>query len=224
MKERPILMSAAMVRAILDGRKTQTRRVLKGLEMRSGMPEPEFASLLRCCPYGVPGERLWVREAWQSHIGSVGESLIYAYRATDDHRLGPWRPSIHMPRVASRITLEVAGVRVERLQDISEADARAEGTAELPGQHGEPAAWWTADVGAGPRLHGRTARDAYRFLWEQINGPGSWDANLWVWVIEFAGSYDISLRSRPTCRSTPPEPRDPRPAPHRESHIRGHGA
>ena len=96
-----------------------------------------------------------------------------------------WTPSIHMPRWASRINLEITGVRIERLNDISEADAIAEGITELPLQKGEPGAWWTANVEAGPSLHGRTPVDAFRKLWESINGAGSWDANPYVWVVEF---------------------------------------
>lgn len=178
MKERPILFSAPMVRALLAGTKTQTRRVCK-LEVRSGMPEPEMLSLLRCCPYGKPGDRLWVRETWNRFDGWEG----YFY-AADDHSFGigadddpdhipehalRWKPSIHMPRAASRITLEVTGVRVERLQEISEADAKAEGAA----MHNSPAAMLTG------------YRTGYRLLWDSINGPGSWDANSWVWVVEF---------------------------------------
>ena len=159
MADRPILFSAPMVRALLAGTKTQTRRVCK-LDVRSGMPEPELASLLRCCPYGVPGDRLWVRETWAPL--TVG----YAYRADPVWNAPPadrWHPSIHMPRAASRITLEVTGVRVERLQDISEADVIAEG---CPRQMLYGTGW-------------------YRDLWLKINGTGSWGANPWVWVIEF---------------------------------------
>jgi hypothetical protein len=89
-----------------------------------------------------------------------------------------------MSRWASRITLEITAVRVERLQDISEADARAEGVCELSLQQGEPGAWWTADP-KNPDIAGRTAICAYRKLWEKINGPDSWDANPYVWVVEF---------------------------------------
>lgn len=95
------------------------------------------------------------------------------------------RPSIHMPRWASRITLEITGVRVERLQDISPFDCEAEGVQRLPLQDDQPQPWWTADVSAGPILHSRSALGAYHRLWETINGPDSWDANPWVWVVEF---------------------------------------
>ena len=133
MKERPILFSAPMVRAILAGTKTQTRRVVKRFEVRAGMPEPELQSLLRCCPYGAPGDRLWVRETFAKIDGQTQPWIETDYRATYTHgdRLGDslgikkrWTPAIHMPRAASRITLEVIGVRVERLQDISETRAR----------------------------------------------------------------------------------------------------
>jgi len=140
--------------------------------------------LMASCPYGVPSDRLWVRETFAKIIGQSAGWIETDYRATYTHgdRLGDslgfrkkWTPAIHMPRDASRIDLEVTGVRVERLQDISEADARAEGA---------PA----ADLASGhevlfPRdgLH----RWGFRLLWEQINGGGSWAANPWVWVVEF---------------------------------------
>lgn len=195
MKERPILFSAPMVRALLAGTKTQTRRVVKPPRNRSafvlldhgkgwwpyqsddgeselcddGMEHPYT------CPYGQPGDRLWVREAfmhepadyrWEASVSIPCRPASTVYRA-DFHESQPgegWKPSIHMPRSLSRILLEVTAVRVERLQDISESDAMAEGC------YTDPAC---------------PAYDAYRSLWEQINGPGSWDANPWVWVVEF---------------------------------------
>lgn len=121
MKERPILFSGEMVRAILDGRKTQTRRVVK--PQLGDLFDYETCSPKPSCPYGAPGDRLWVRETF-SLLGGQAE-----YRAT--RRMGepaaPWRPSIFMPRWPSRIDLELTAVRVERVQDISEADAIAEG-------------------------------------------------------------------------------------------------
>lgn len=165
------------------------------------------------CPYGQSGDRLWVRESWQYYnwtedgepiirfaadesthlpISSPDLSDIWATlsdpsnyaihgRACDQH----WRPSIHMPRWASRITLEITGVRVERLQDISPADCEAEGVQRLPLQENEPGPWYTADVSAGQVLHSRSTIGAYHKLWGQINGPSSWAANPWVWVMEF---------------------------------------
>lgn len=178
MDDRPILFSAPMVRALLNGTKTQTRRVVKRFEVRAGMPEPEMQSLLRCCPYGAPGDRLWVRETFAKIDGQTQPWIETDYRATYTHgdRLGDslgikkrWTPAIHMPRAASRITLEVIGVRVERLQDISETDARAEGAAA----HNSPAAILTG------------YRQGYRLLWDSINGAGAWERNCWVWVVEF---------------------------------------
>ena len=167
MKERPILFSAPMVRALLAGTKTQTRRIAKGLalEWLSEGFEPTFVAddANRLCPYGKPGDRLWVREAWaKTHC--LGHEM-FVYRAEDNRTDygGPWKPSIHMPRLASRILLEIVSVRIERLQDISEADAEAEGTPI-------PCGGWVG---------------GYRNLWESINGPGSWDSNSWVWVVEF---------------------------------------
>ena len=136
-KERPILCSAPDVMAILDGRKTQTRRIMKPQPNRTWPDEvtphwsvggnrtlPGASNPLRC-PYGVPGDRLWVREAWRLPDGAPKGWVDY--RADDTRDGFKWKPSIHMPRWASRITLEVTDVRVERLQDISEADAMAEG-------------------------------------------------------------------------------------------------
>lgn len=238
MKERPILFSGAMVRAILDGSKTQTRRVLKHQPVSSqtwghGRPRtvpgkwcvharfalPHSAPLVTDppnsddawypCPYGVPGDRLWVREAWAEYHDIendrgqnvvIGKDIVYRADGEEQTRHTPWKPSIHMPRWASRITLDIVSVRVERLQEISEEDAKAEGSkiaAPLAG------GWWFPEsfetVGAeAPRA---SYKNGYQSLWESINGPGSnrprhprrpvkehpysWDANPWVWVVEF---------------------------------------
>ena len=188
-KERPILFSAPMIRAILAGAKTQTRRAVK--------PQPQGDDLHICtsaydwqtcedgflhglvagdqgyvplsfrCPNGVPGQKLWVRETFNGNA-EVG----YAYRATEPEMNGaPWRPSIFMPRAASRILLKVTDVRVERLQEITEDDAKAEGCA--PAVHADG----SVDCG--------TRKTTFRTLWESINGAGSWDANPWVWVVSF---------------------------------------
>lgn len=180
MRERPIIFSSTMVRAILEGRKTQTRRIVRERDLPS--PEYEYG---RPCPYGVPGDRLWVRETWMPIAsGQIPGPVRYgaAYRADDGRKwrehttrvefadgreAGPlhleqaqhWRPSIFMPHWASRITLEVTDVRVQRLQDISHDDAVAEGTA---------------------------GRADFIGLWENINGRDSWKANPWVWAITFA--------------------------------------
>lgn len=216
MKERPILFSGPMVCAILSGTKTQTRRLIK--------QQPEFndsgcwypvrpygkgyqhslhyaseghfrkGASADWCPYGQPGDRLWVRESFQilesfydSWTGGTeldewkgpmpkaqapGMHLSFAADGADSPAGdGPWRPSIHMPRWASRITLEIVSVRVERLNDISEADALEEGITynDIPNNGLDP----------------MRARRWFRGLWEQINGAGSWDANPWVWVVEF---------------------------------------
>lgn len=211
MIERPILFSAPMVRALLAGTKTQTRRVVKPqpcaavtsvyLPFRD---EPnnwhgygdDLIRWLGRCPYGQPGDLLWGRESWRVCGGREYEyqqdRCRVMYRATheeDGFPLGwesyKWRPSIHMPRWASRITLEVTGVRVERLQDISEADAIAEGIERAV--IGDD---WRRYSDAASELAGLppcvTPRASYQSLWESINGPGSWDANPWVWVVEFA--------------------------------------
>lgn len=199
MADRPILFSGAMVRALLAGTKTQTRRVAKpvrhpdlGNVYAPGAlvleREPQHV-IDRACPYGQPGDHLWVRETWQhsNHpYGPYDEDCMVFYRAdflddihgpdgekSSEGRYRFWRPSIHMPRTASRITLEVTSVRVERLQSISASDAIAEGVNVHPDHHDKPRA----------SIYGPV--QAYRDLWEQINGPGSWDVDPWVWRLEF---------------------------------------
>ncbi len=181
-KERPILFSAPMVRAIRAGTKTQTRRVVKpprgyrwldidaGTMINDGGHKKHISDLRG--PYGQPGDRLWGRESFLEN--KVGEII---YRADfEDPRALRWRPSMFMPRWASRITLEVAGVRVERLQDISRSDAIAEGA---PPSH--------PSIDRVSREFGYEdfPRSWYTQLWESINGPGSWDANPWVRAVEF---------------------------------------
>lgn len=204
MKERPILMSAPMVRASLEGRKTQTRRIVKPqpspkesvqYDTITGQAvyEDDESSRIIDCPYGRPGDRLWVRETFQQVWANTPREEdddskripdfwtrpktpawgthenYWIYRADGVPPAYPilgrlcWRPSIHMPRQASRITLEITAVRVERLQDISYDDAVAEGI-----EHEYP-----------------KAVSQYRELWEQINGPGTWFINPMVWVLEF---------------------------------------
>lgn len=202
MKERPILFSAPMVRAILDGSKTQTRRVVKPQPIYDG----KFAGgwkvvgkngheaatcgplVSELCPYGQPGDRLWVRETWAAPHSEDGrppraiqcDQLRIHYLASEGRGGLVWRPSIHMPRWASRITLEITGVRVERLQEISEADAIAEGIERSYDQWRD---YRTDQAVNYPSA--ATPIDSYRTLWEEINGQGSWDANPWVWVVEF---------------------------------------
>lgn len=195
-KERPILFSGEMVRAILDGRKTQTRRVVN----RKHLPfvESLLGGLLdgkwnqRPMPYGRPGDRLWVREA---HTISNGGDAIYRvdYPANAEARglenIPPesevrWRPSIHMPRWASRITLEITDVRVERVRSISRDDAMAEGVERVPAPI-MAAAW--RDYRGGPADWVTDPVRSFSGLWDSINaGRGyGWDTNPWVWVIEF---------------------------------------
>lgn len=188
-KERPILFSAQMVRAILDGRKTQTRRVINPQPIWVADPSVPFKTTdadpkgIINCPYGKTGDRLWVRETFCYH----DDLAMYLYKA-DDVTCCKWKPSIHMPRWASRITLEIVSVRVERLQDISEKDAIAEGISKVPFRPCE--GWPICDgymVGKDDGVTGLAAKasTAYKKLWESINGPGSWDLNPWVWVVEF---------------------------------------
>ena len=233
MKERPILFSGPMVRALLAETKTQTRRIIKpqplhvtGRGRRVYRDEDFKESWARLpgmtesldpyvdCPYGRPGygrpgDQLWVRETWRSGLSldkwspkQIATSAFEAgyrrpwapirFEADESvneygHTLmnfgdewGKTRVSIHMPRWASRITLEITNVRVERLQEISESDAVAEGLKSMPPcfGHGWQSLPPSGDGWCAPTL-------AYRELWESINGPNSWDLNPYVWVIEF---------------------------------------
>lgn len=221
-KEKPILFSGAMVRALLDGSKTQTRRIItpEPSLVHLGCPvkfTPQDAKLGRVgqvisCPFGAMGDQLWVRETWGnvSHSLDDDDNVIewipnrpatpinempygrgyycghVIYRADgefewadddgDAESRSLWHPSIHIPRAASRIQLEITGVRVERLQDISEQDAVAEGIGLTQAAIGVPMT--RPDHMPMPIF-------MYKSLWESLNGPGSWDANPWVWVIEF---------------------------------------
>ncbi|WP_137279272.1 hypothetical protein [Pseudomonas rhizoryzae] len=213
MKERPILFSGPMVRAILEGRKTVTRRAIKRrkrsadtnfslVQQQDGswLPYHTFDESLIdeqgsehpiACPFGQVGDRLWVRETWAG-VGNVDPGYL-TYRATYPACLPPnlenvpadlravgerWRPSIHMPRAASRILLEITDVRVERLQDISGDQAEAEGVdSALCRQFFETS----------PSRHECKEAVIHGFagLWASINGAESWHANPWVWVVEF---------------------------------------
>lgn len=213
MRERGMIFNGEMVRAILDGRKTQTRRPVKFPHIdRDAMCElsgNELAGELsagnyRNCPHGKPGDRIWVRETWGvvSHEldedgriqpwepdrpatsihempfgnGYYSGHAIYAadggftWGDDDGYEDGRscWKASIHMPRAASRITLEITGVRVEQLRDLSEEDAKSEGVSP-----------------AGGVLSGWEHRINFRELWMSIYGSDNWEANPWVWVIEF---------------------------------------
>ncbi|HBP0509988.1 TPA: hypothetical protein L5Q36_001511 [Pseudomonas aeruginosa] len=217
-RERPILFSGPMVLAILEGRKTVTRRVVKDTGLYAidaaihggEVAQREREALSTSCPYGQPGDRLWVRESWwqagdwqstypEDDTGAWfgSKRIVYsadgappnepnhhypnglrngAYSAAEPNKIWRHRPSIHMPRWASRILLEITSVRIERLQDISEKQALAEGV-ELEGE----GVCWAGAAG--------TASDSpvesFRLLWELINGAGSWNANPWVWAVEF---------------------------------------
>ena len=197
-KERPILFSGPMVKAILEGRKTQTRRIVKGLQFASDVID-EFTAAdpagfwafdksntpLHCvhCPYGQPGERLWVRES-HALLTMMDGAEVCAYRASCDDstfnytneftgnvhciEVERWRPSIHMTRAASRITLEIVDIRIERLASITVGESIKEGIT----------------IQDCRRVNG-SAVDAFRNLWESINGPDSWVTNPLVWVVDF---------------------------------------
>ncbi|HCO6890868.1 TPA: hypothetical protein OBS79_000652 [Escherichia coli] len=233
MKERGMIFNDGMVRAILDGRKIQTRRIMKvqpvlngnffevfGAAWSKGMtsvPAVPGHSLSTSCPFGVIGDRIWVRETWGvvSHElnedgriqpwnpdrpataihempfgkGYYSGHAIYAadgeftWGDDDGYEDGRscWKPSIHMPRAASRILLEITDVRVERLNSISEADAAREGLMKLPvtGRY---------CINQGDQYFGgasHDAREVFSWLWKSIYGDDSWQANPWVWVIKF---------------------------------------
>lgn len=201
MRERGMIFNAEMVRALLDGRKTQTRRIIKvqpqegvriSVLVKSGFEDGHGREL--ACPFGDVGDRLWVREAFRVHSKATDVATL-VYRAserqswTQQTRRVPisecnkpvspeaWTPSLHMPRWASRITLEITGVRVERLKYIPRAGIIAEGypaEREIDGGDSDPFLW-------------------YRDLWESIYGYGSWQDNSWVWVVEFKRVEDEQL-------------------------------
>jgi len=220
MKERPILFNGAMVRALLDGTKTQTRRLVKAKHIfwveNSVVNFLEGRWKQRPLPYGQPSDLLWVRETWAFHPDFPQSTCRAIYRADRgaEHDAAKWKPSIHMPRWASRINLEIVSVRVERLNEISEEDAMAEGCERL---NEEDTGFIYRDSGnpdfkvcracGGSRLHNAlggsggviydvdctecsTYVKRFRNLWTSVNGAGSWDAgswdaNPWVWVVEF---------------------------------------
>lgn len=207
MKERGMIFNAEMVRAILDGRKTQTRRPIKWKQTRfTEIAERDDGSLWPwaedcerggdiwfACPYGEVGDRIWVRETFRVHSRATDVATL-VYRASvrnswteQTHRVPvavcnkpatpeKWTPSIHMPRWASRITLEITDVRVERLNNISYDDAISEGIKQE---------WTCIDPGLGSYAHKNDVQDDYETLWKSIYGDDSWQANPWVWVIEF---------------------------------------
>ncbi|AVE37193.1 morphogenetic protein [Klebsiella aerogenes] len=190
MTERGMIFNSEMVRAILDGRKTQTRRPVKlpvhdknlGCELAGNELAGELsAGNYLNSAFGKQGDRIWVRETW-ARYNIDQDSYDMAYRATppaDWPEGGRWRPSIHMPRWASRILLEITDVRVERLNAISEEDARAEGIIDGGCLNcGEPEPCGCANPEP-------DATDAFAYLWQSIYGQENWNANPWVWVIEF---------------------------------------
>ncbi len=223
MKERPILFGAPMVRALLDGSKTQTRRAVKYVPAlgdpqnwcpdvveRNGYAEKVIGDYRRFCPYGVPGHRLWVRETWQHadwtedgepyvryaadnavrfcEGAGEGESLVDRWAELSDRANFAidgkaadrrWRPSIFMPRWASRLTLTITDVRVERLAEISETDAIAEGCVGLGS--------WKDPLLDGEIVPAKSARYVFARLWESLNAKRApWSSNPWVWVLTFA--------------------------------------
>lgn len=193
---KPILFSTQMVQAILEGRKTQTRRVLKPQPLvhneviKMPIPVDEYSKVLKQyvkkgyteiytkgvlqgmiapkCPFGEVGDTIWVRETWQTW------ALGWIYKASygaDLPQNVKWKPSIFMPKEACRIFLKITNIRVERLQDISESDAECEGAKKMP----------LENLGGAFPNH----KSGFESLWQSINGKESWDSNPYVWVIEF---------------------------------------
>ncbi|WP_075183545.1 hypothetical protein [Pantoea sp. 1.19] len=216
MKERPILFSTQRVAALLSGQQTQTRRIMKSFAFSRGQDNHEgcygfdvtshhqqgfyalgMEDVNRHCPFGQPGDRLWVRETWRGPVVPPERLEEYA-RAPDtfrqarwcqyladrgsaiaaetDRDAAGWQTAVHMPRWASRLHLQIDAVRVERLHDISEADVVAEGIG--PGHHFLNQ--FFAEPGSAP-----SARTRYKQYWEKHYGPNSWNVNPWVWVIDF---------------------------------------
>lgn len=218
-KENPILMSGGMVRSIIEGEKTQTRRLVEhvlgigrvtdfGTSNTKGYNwtfrdklylrchDLRHDGLMRRCPYGQKGDRLWVREKWAAphRFDHLPPKLIpintsYHYAATETLDGLLWRPSIHMPRWASRITLEITDVRVERLQDIGEANAKAEGAVDwfldLNGSQ-QCDAFCNASVPLDAAKQEPSAHDCFIMLWDSLNFKRApWKSNPWVWMVEF---------------------------------------
>lgn len=207
-RERPIIFSAPMVRAILDGRKTMTRRIIKPqpwIDDMGNLCSPAPAGRVQCWGQSIdgkpywrhfvakyvrwrPGDRAWVRETWapldRCTTNDPGVQALVDrgfYRADDstvDGEISHWTPAIHMPRRVSRLTLLIENVRVQRLQDISEEDARAEGVE----RHGDG---WRNYLMSSPRRRCPNARDSFSTFWTSIHGPDAWDRDPWVVALTF---------------------------------------
>lgn len=212
-KERPISFNSAMIKAITEGRKTQTRRVLAKINRFGNVTEvKQHNSLWQMldkkgqthkltddemhlhCPFGQPGDRLWVREPWQyampGYPAKTKNNFVYVAKGDekpfwidiDGTLRNKWLPSFMMPREASRIILEVTEIGIELLNEISDQDVLNEGIRELPHQEGKPGTWWSADPDE-PTLSDRTPRGAFKKLWNSVGG--NWTDNPLVRVISF---------------------------------------
>jgi hypothetical protein len=210
MKEHPILFSTPMVQAILEGRKTQTRRIVK---MKKEISEPvfgytfftpenhisvrgihkngEYGESFIKCPYGKKGDVLWVRETWAPALGDIAFKADYSADVLREPRnKGIWKPSIHMPKAAARIWLEITEVKLERVQDISEEDAKAEG---VEFSYADETGNRYRDYYHSGTIHG--AFGSFMTLWCKINGIDNWNSNPWVWVVKFKVLSTTGIKS-----------------------------
>lgn len=206
-EEKPILFNTEMVRAILEGRKTQTRRVIKRCKIGAEETALEAGDVIRYCgeicklqhrnreqdtlsakpysPYGQPGGQLWVRETWMPETEQGIPTGAYIYKATDNPEKDGeqslrWKPSIHMPKSAARLFLKIIDIRVERVQEITDSDALAEGI------EWDEACPEECSNGYCPGAYERPV-ESFEYLWNHINKKRgySWESNPWVWVVTF---------------------------------------
>jgi hypothetical protein len=191
MNLRPIALKTWEVQAILDGRKTQTRRVVKPEHLRGVVcDDTMYKQMKGRCPYGQPGDVLWVRETWCDPHHLVPEAG-YQYKASKPDAPLKWKPSIHMPREAARLFLSIKSVRVERLQEISREDCIKEGIdyriTDFEKGYNLRGSWYDYERKTfNPLPSGKISPSmSFMSLWRSINGPESWEANPWVWLVEF---------------------------------------
>jgi len=207
MKEHPIIFKGEMVKAILEGRKMMTRRPIKKqppedttrITLINGnwcffggiSGDRHYLDFDQKCPYGIPEDRLWVRETWgRIYRGGIySEDIIYKCDRPDSKELiKQWRSPIHMPRHASRITLEIINIKVERVQEITEEDAIKEGIIRREDDADSLGGYFPGNC--------EKAKTAFRILWNSIYNKFAWDRNEWVWAIEFKSITEAGQRGK----------------------------